>query len=89
MRYLLFALTVILGLTSNLLAQEKGGISGKIVDKMNQQPVIGAVIEVVGAGLKSGSDDNGYYYLETVPTGRYSLRFTSIGYQLFVVTTSN
>ncbi|MEI7485522.1 MAG: TonB-dependent receptor [Ignavibacteriota bacterium] len=85
MRYLLFALTVILGLTSNLLAQEKGGISGKIVDKMNQQPVIGAVIEVVGAGLKSGSDDNGYYYLETVPTGRYSLRFTSIGYQLFVV----
>ena len=70
MRYLLVVLTVILGLTSNLFAQEKGGISGKIVDKMNQQPVIGAVVEVVGVGLKAGSDDNGFYYIESVPAGR-------------------
>ncbi|MFZ4590637.1 MAG: TonB-dependent receptor [Ignavibacteria bacterium] len=85
MRYLLVVLTVILGLTSNLFSQEKGGISGKIVDKMNQQPVIGAVIEVIGIGLKAGSDDNGFYYLESVPAGRYSLRYSTIGYQMYVV----
>ena len=85
MRYLYLVLALIFVLTSNLFAQVKGGISGKVVDKMNQQPVIGAVIEVIGAGLKAGSDDNGFYYLESVPAGRYSLRFTSIGYQMFVV----
>lgn len=81
----MFVLVVILGLTTNLLSQEKGGISGRVVDKINQQPVIGAVIEVMGAGLKAGSDDNGFYYLETVPAGRYSLRYTAIGYQMYVI----
>ncbi len=84
-RYIFVVLVVILGLTTNLFAQEKGGISGKIIDKINQQPVIGAVIEVIGLGLKAGSDDNGFYYLESVPAGRYSIRYTSIGYQMFVV----
>lgn len=85
MRYISLVLVVILGLTTNLFAQENGGISGKVVDKMTQQPVIGAVIEVVGPGLKTGSDDNGFFYFEKVPVGRYSLRFSSIGYQMFVV----
>jgi hypothetical protein len=85
MRYLYLVLTVTILLTTNLYGQVKGGISGKIVDKMNQQPVIGAVIEVIGTGLKAGSDDNGFYYLESVTAGRYSLRFTSIGYQMYVV----
>lgn len=84
-RYIFIAIVVILGLTTNLFGQEKGGISGKVVDKINQQPVIGAVVEILGLNLKTGSDDAGFFYFESVPAGRYSIRFSSIGYQLFVI----
>ncbi len=61
-----------------------GGISGKVVDKGTQQPVSGAVVEIVDQKLKTGTDDKGYFYFESVQQGTYSLRFSSIGYQMFV-----
>jgi hypothetical protein len=80
-------LTVVLTLfiAYGIQAQDKGGISGKVIDKINQQPVIGAVIEIIGLNLKTGTDDNGFFYFETVPQGKYSFRFSSIGYQNLVL----
>jgi len=80
-------LTIVLTLlcAAVIYAQEKGGISGKVVDKINQQPVIGAVVEIIGLNLKTGTDDNGFFYFESVSQGKYSFRFSSIGYQNLVI----
>ncbi|MFA5011995.1 MAG: TonB-dependent receptor [Ignavibacteria bacterium] len=84
--YIIILMTLI---TVNINAQEKGGISGKVVDRMNQQPVIGAVVEAKNTEtaeiVKTGTDDNGFFYFEIVPAGRYSIRFSSIGYITFVI----
>ncbi len=68
-------------LTLNLFSQEKGEINGRVVDISTQQPVIGAVVEVIQAKLKTGTDDNGYFVLSSIPVGTYSVQFSSIGYK--------
>jgi len=85
MKNIILAIILTFLFTCSGMAQEKGGISGKVVDKINQQPVIGAVIEIIGLNLKTGTDDNGFFYFESVPQGKYSFRFSSIGYQNLVL----
>lgn len=85
MKKLIFAIIITVLITVNSQAQDMGGISGKVIDKINQQPVIGAVVEIIGTGIKTGTDDNGFYYFESVPAGRYSLRYSSIGYILLIL----
>jgi len=85
MKFKILVLIVFMFISIYAFPQSKGGISGKVIDKFNQQPVIGAVVEVIGQNIKTGTDDNGFYYIESVNAGTYSLRFSSIGYQMFVI----
>lgn len=66
--------------TINIFAQNNGEINGRVTDKLSQQPIIGAVIEIVQINLKTGTDENGYFFLSNIPNGIYSVKFTSIGY---------
>ncbi|MDD5363199.1 MAG: TonB-dependent receptor [Ignavibacteria bacterium] len=83
-KYLFVVIISIFSFVVGLSQDKIGGISGKVTDKMNQQPVQGVVVEIIGQKIKTGTDDNGFYYFESVPQGTYSVRFSSIGYQLFV-----
>jgi hypothetical protein len=85
MKFIVLILTLGFFISNILYSQEKGGLSGRILDKQNQQPVTGAVIEIIGLNLKTGSDENGFFYFEEVPQGRYSLRFSTLGYQVLVI----
>lgn len=62
-------------------SQEKGEINGRVTDIATQQPVIGAVVEIVRSELKTGTDDNGYFILSGIPVGIYSVKFSSLGYK--------
>lgn len=68
-------------LTISLFSQEKGEINGRVIDVATQQPVIGAVVEIIELKLKTGADDNGYFVLSGIPVGTYSVQFNSIGYK--------
>ncbi len=84
-----YVVIIMVLISANLYAQEKGGISGKVVDRISQQPVIGAVVEAKNSQteevIKTGTDDNGFFYFESLPAGRYGLRFSSIGYIALIV----
>ena len=82
-RYILLSLILTIG--GNAVALQDGILTGKVVDRFNQQPISGAVIEIDGLDMKAGSDDDGYFEFGAVPQGIYSVRFSSFGYIQLVV----
>ncbi len=50
-----------------------GTLKGRVVDEDVRSPVILATIEVMGAGLKTESDDEGRFVISDVPVGTYVL----------------
>lgn len=72
---LLFLLTPV-----NFLSQTTGRISGHVIDKNNNEPLIGCNIIVIGTSLGSSTDVNGNYVIENIPVGNYSIQATYVGY---------
>ncbi|MBC7389663.1 MAG: TonB-dependent receptor, partial [Opitutaceae bacterium] len=71
---------IILFLTTiNLYAHSS--FHGKILDKTAQQPVIGAVIQVLGQNKVTISDVNGYFEIRGLGTGTYAVKISLIGYK--------
>ncbi|WP_378186318.1 TonB-dependent receptor domain-containing protein [Aquimarina sp. W85] len=80
MRNLFIILLVIF--TSSMYAQDKGAISGTILDKeAGDQPLPFANIIVKGTSIGTASDFDGLYTLENIPVGTYTLEISFTGYE--------
>ena len=59
-----------------------GVIKGRVIDSKTSDPLIGAnLILAETAGIGAASDYKGYYRIDNVPAGEYTLKVTFIGYQ--------
>lgn len=59
-----------------------GVIKGRVIDSKTGDPLIGAnLILAETAGIGAASDFKGYYRIDNVPAGEYTLKVTFIGYQ--------
>lgn len=77
----LVAVFVLAIASTGLAAQETAGkIQGTVLDP-NGQPVAGAQVFVVGSSQATQTDASGFYFLNNVPPGNYSLRAQFIGLQ--------
>src|ERR671924_1827889 len=66
--------------TSSLAAQEvTGKIEGTVADQANA-PVANAQVFVVGTSFGAVTNDKGYYFINNVPVGTYTIRSQFIGY---------
>ena len=81
----IFLLLVLFLAYSFLFAGNTGKIAGKVRDKENHQPIIGANIFVKGTTLGAVTDANGYYFILRVPPGTFQLQISIIGYQTVTV----
>lgn len=63
--------------------QEKtfGRITGRVVDFENGDPLPGATVRLEGTGTATVTNDQGDYVLDKVPTGKYNILFSYIGYK--------
>ena len=57
-----------------------GLISGRVTDAGDGSAVRDALIEVVGEGLSSGTDQNGNYSIEDIPEGIFTVRASADNY---------
>lgn len=79
--YLFLLFIVLCSNTSH--AQSSGTISGRIVDKFNQQslPEVSVAVlqndEIITGDL---TDENGFFSIPEIPAGFYKLRFSLLGY---------
>ena len=61
------------------VARDTGTIAGHVRDKAGH-PVAKAQVLVVGTAFGAVTDDSGYYFINHVPTGTYTLRAQFIGF---------
>jgi hypothetical protein len=85
LRSILTAFALLFTITS--FAQEGGTVKGFVYDKRTGEPLIGSNVFVVGKKVGMQTDNNGYFSL-TLPSGTYTLQFTSLGYDSSLLTVS-
>ncbi|HEU4800777.1 MAG TPA: TonB-dependent receptor [Gemmatimonadales bacterium] len=72
---------VALGLgASALVAQATGKVEGRVRDEAGA-PIANAQVTVVGTAFSALSNAQGYYFMNNVPAGTYSMRAAFIGYR--------
>lgn len=67
---------------------QDGQVRGVIYDQENGQPVISAVVRVVGLSFGDYSDANGFYNISGIPPGDHTMIIASYGYDTLVYTFS-
>ncbi len=86
MKTILFAVIFLPSLLfSELNAQTKGSISGKVTDKSTGEVLIGANVVVMNTLTGASTDIDGYYSIENLQPGVYKLKFSFISYQTLIV----
>ncbi|MDP4196615.1 MAG: TonB-dependent receptor, partial [Bacteroidota bacterium] len=80
-------LTILFLLLPMLLSAQTttGRIRGRITDRQNGEPLIGANVQVVGTSFGASTDANGEYRISNLPPAVYSLKITYIGYTAITV----
>jgi TonB-dependent receptor len=63
-----------------------GGLSGRIADIETTDPLANATVSIKELGKGTTSDENGYYFFETLPPGKYTLELSFVGYKKITVT---
>jgi TonB-linked SusC/RagA family outer membrane protein len=60
--------------------QPTGTVTGRVVDRASQQPIIGVTVRVVGTTRGAQTSDQGTYRITGVPSGTVSVQALRIGY---------
>jgi outer membrane receptor protein involved in Fe transport len=74
------SLILLLFASSFINAGTTGKLAGKVIDSETKEPVIGATILLTGTNYGAVADLDGYYYINNISPGIYSVVVTSIGY---------
>jgi iron complex outermembrane receptor protein len=71
-------------LLMSAIANAQFKLSGKITDKKTNQPISGASILLQGK-INTGtySSDNGFFFIDHLPDGKYELQVSYVGYESF------
>ncbi len=76
----LVVLLLMLAVHVAVTAQNTGKISGKVTDKQNGEPLIGATVTVKGSGAYVLTGEDGVFTLTNVKTGKATLTISYVGY---------
>ncbi|MFZ0452870.1 MAG: carboxypeptidase-like regulatory domain-containing protein, partial [Ignavibacteriaceae bacterium] len=72
-------------LSFSVLQAQTGSIAGKVSDKSNNDPLIGANVLVIGTSTGASTDIDGQFEIKGLQAGIYKLRFSYISYRTIVV----
>lgn len=72
-----------MGIVATALHAEN--IKGQISDKTTGEPLVGALVKVVGSTQGGVTDIDGHYQLRQLPAGTYTLEVTYVGYRTLQV----
>jgi hypothetical protein len=85
--FILIAVVVASLFTSrNVFAGTTGKISGKVVDADTGEPLIGVNVLLEGTSQGAAADIEGFYFINNISPGAYSLKISSVGYEPKMVT---
>ncbi|MEZ5346228.1 MAG: TonB-dependent receptor [Pyrinomonadaceae bacterium] len=68
-------------LSVGALAQESGGLTGRVIDDVTGNPLQGASVSIEGSALNTQTDRNGTFRLLKIPAGSQTLVVSYLGYE--------
>ncbi len=83
MKYLIFSIFLIPLITFG--QNNTQSIRGNITDKLSQNPIVGAAIEITSLQMSSYSDSLGNYSLSSISPGRYEIKIYYKGYKTLFI----
>lgn len=83
----LVVLLLMLAIHVAVIAQNTGKISGKVTDKQNGEPLVGATVTVKGSGAYVFTGDDGAFTITNVKAGKITLIISYVGYDDVTVST--
>ena len=84
-RVIQLSLIFLLFASSFINAGTTGKLAGKVIDSEVKEPVIGATILIQGTSMGAVADLDGYYYINNISPGTYTVVVSSIGYHKVTV----
>lgn len=61
-------------------------VHGQLLDAESRQPLAGVVVVLLSnTNISAITNDDGYFTINNVPVGRQSFRFTSVGYEPYII----
>lgn len=80
-RKLTLFLLIVIGITSQIQAQDKTTVNGTVKDKLSGESIMGAVIKVDQlSNIVVTSNEYGFFAI-SLPKGRYDLKISYVGYE--------
>lgn len=80
-KYSLIIVILLFYFPVDAFAQLTQTVRGQVVDMETKVPLIGVTVMLAGSNAGSTTDTNGYFSLNSVPTGRISLIISYLGYE--------
>lgn len=77
----LMVIAVILVMVSSSLANVAGKISGVVRNKETEAPLVGVTVKVEGTRFITQTDQDGEYFIISVPVGKYNVTVSSVGFE--------
>jgi len=81
---LIFVIFLCLGL--NFLSAQNGRMAGYVYDEETEEPLAGVNISVIGTYNGASTDEEGFYLIQGLVPGEYSIEVSFIGYKLKQIT---
>jgi len=72
---------IIVFITENGFSQTSGKISGKLIDKNTDSPLVGANVIIENTDLGAACDEYGEYFIINISPGFYTVKFEMMGYR--------
>ena len=76
-----YILTVVLCFVSFVAYSQSGTIKGFVYDKSNGEPILFANVLLENTTLGASTDDNGYFVVNKVKQGNYTLKVQCLGFK--------
>ncbi len=84
-RELFFIPFLIIFLSGLAYAGTTGKLSGRVTDAQTGDPVVGANVIIEGTYMGAAADVDGYYYINNIPPGDYTVIVSAVGYEKVVI----
>ncbi|MCF7885373.1 MAG: TonB-dependent receptor [Candidatus Marinimicrobia bacterium] len=80
-----YLLLFFISIFSGILQAQTGKIRGKVIEDATGEPLQGVNVVVRKASLGAATDASGNFVIVNVPPGKYSIVFSMIGYQKYIL----
>jgi len=80
MKYLIISILILFIIHPSFADQKPGSITGKVVDKKNLQPLVGANVVIDGTNRGAATDLKGNFIVDRLEPGSYNLKIFYLGY---------